>query len=58
MAFDGLVWGVFVVLIFGFFYTPGSVTLLVMSSAVHGFRAGMATIVGTNLASLFVPSVL
>lgn len=38
-----------------FLATPGPVTILVISASVKsGFRAGLATIAGTNIASLFL----
>ena len=38
-----------------FLSTPGPVTILVMNSSIqNGFRAGLATITGTNLASILL----
>ncbi|MCJ8340985.1 MAG: LysE family translocator [Pseudomonadales bacterium] len=55
MIFDFYLIVAYVAAIILFLSTPGPVTILVMNSSIqNGFRAGLATITGTNLASILL----
>ncbi len=55
MTFDFYLIMAYVLTIFLFLSTPGPVTLLVVNASLSGgFRAGLATVIGTNIASLIL----